>query len=105
ELQRPIAIASVRLAAVRYQGAQPLPEGLIEVADGVVVDAHRSEARPAGAAANVVTLVREARAVLLGGAARALEEHEVLQRVDVERAELDHHARGQQPRIERESRP
>src|SRR5207244_4017596 len=81
ELQRPIAIESVRLAAVRYQGAQPLPEGLIEVADGVVVDAHGSEPRPAGSAAHIGALVGEARAVRLGGAARPLEAYEVLQRV------------------------
>src|SRR5437773_496811 len=95
ELQRPIAVESVRLAAVRHQGAQPLPEGRIEVADGVVVDAHGGEPRPAGAAAHVAALVGKAAALRLGGAVRTLQEHEVLQGVGIERGELDHHARGQ----------
>ena len=104
ELQRPIAVESVRLAAVRHQGAQALAEGHIKVADGLVVDAHGSESRPAGAAAHVAALVGKAAAFLLRGVARTLEKHEVLQGVGIEGRELDHHARRQKTRIEREIR-
>jgi hypothetical protein len=100
DLQRRIAAEDFFLAAAVDQCAQAQRQRGIEVTDSVVVDTHRREPRHA-AAAHVVVLDGKRFAVALVGPRRPLQVNEVLERLRIERGELDDHAGRQEARIDR----